>query len=419
VPYSKDVGLAQQEQLTVRGIAALPIPSEEERQRDFKDGRVPGLVLRVFSSGRRSWYLRYRANGVLRKSKLGDYPALSLAAARKEAESLRVAVRKGADPVREKRAGREADTLGDLIDQYLEEHARVNLAPKSADEAERILRGGDFADLRKLPASDINDADVAKALDRIERRGAMTMLNRSQSALSAVYTWASPRRRGGVVSNPLRGLPRRYSEGGREKRFLSLEELRTVFASVDSLDSVPEWAAVALWGVLGTGQRPGEVLQARWEHIDLSNGKWEMPLGYRKRVRGQRDAPAHDVPLSPLVVRAFRRLETNRRGYVFAAATKSGHKGTNHLNQRVQRGLLKDLNEHSEVVAPFTPHDLRRTCSTHLHRMGVPRHIVERTLGHVDSSVAGVYDRHAYWRERRDALNEWSSQLESEQSGNT
>ena len=185
VPYNETTDLMGE--LTARGIANLPIPTEQERQRDHKDGRVPGLILRVFSSGRRSWHLRYRADGTPRKFKIGDYPTLSLAAARREAESLRVEVRGGADPVRERVERKEADTLGDLIEWYLEEHARKKLAPITARENERILTSPDFSPLRKLAAMSVTDADVAKALDRIERRGAMTMVNRAQSALSAVY----------------------------------------------------------------------------------------------------------------------------------------------------------------------------------------------------------------------------------------
>ena len=108
---------------------------------------------------------------------------------------MRVEVRGGADPVRERVERKEADTLGDLIEWYLEEHCRKNLAPITARENERILTSPDFSPLRKLAAISVTDADVAKALDRIERRGAMTMVNRAQSALSAVYTWAAPRRR--------------------------------------------------------------------------------------------------------------------------------------------------------------------------------------------------------------------------------
>jgi integrase len=151
----------------------------------------------------------------------------------------------------------------------------------------------------------------------------------------------------------------------------------------------------------------------KWAHLKLEHRKWEMPRGYRKRVRGQREAPPHDVPLSPLVVEVLDCLRGRRSGYVFPSTAKSGHKSTNDLNQRLKRGLLDKLNGRGQEVEPITPHDLRRTCSTHLHRLGTQRHVVERTLGHVDSSVAGVYDRHAYWEERKQALARWADHVQA------
>ena len=393
-------------ELTARSIDALPIPTEEERQRDHPDGRVPGLALRVFASGRRIWVIKYRQDGVQRRYKLGDFSTLSLAPARRKAEAVRVEARAGHDPKRERRERQEASRLGDVIEWYLEEHARKNLAPKTASETERILLGADLAGLRKLPATEVTDADVAQALDRFERRGAKTMLNRTQTALSAVYSWAAPRRRAGIVSNPVRGLPRRFSERGKEKRHLSLEEVALVFGQIDATPGVPPWAEAALWLVLATAQRPGEVLGATWGHVDLEARTWKMPRGYRKRVRGQQEAPPHDVPLSPIAVEVLRRLPQRRHGYLFPSAGKMGHKTTTDLNQRVQRGLLKHVN-----VERFTPHDLRRTCRTQLADLGVAHHVSEKVLGHVDNSVAGVYDRYSYWDERTEALDAWSDRL--------
>lgn len=93
-----------------------------------------------------------------------------------------------------------------------------------------------------------------------------------------------------------------------------------------------------------------------------------------------------------------------RSGFVFPSA--SGHKDTNALNQRVKRGLL----EHVEIE-PFSPHDLRRTQRTHLSKVGVPKHIAIKIQGRVDSSVDAVYDRHEYWEERTEALDEWADRL--------
>ena len=150
--------------LTAQGIEALPIP--EQGQRDYADGKIDGLMFRLFESGRRSWYLRYRNDrGVQRKKKLGDYPTLGLAAARRKAERLRIDVRDGADPVRERRDKGDADTFGDLVEDYLTEYAVAHLKPASLDEKVRILRGDDLGDLRQLPPAEIGPRDIAEALD--------------------------------------------------------------------------------------------------------------------------------------------------------------------------------------------------------------------------------------------------------------
>jgi len=389
-------------------IKRLPIP--EKGQRDYPDGR--GLNLRIFDNGRRTWVLRYRnRQGIQRKKTLGDFPQMSLAQARKESEDLRSDIRAGADPAEERRQERAAtrgrddsgNTLGDLIDLYLTQHAARELSPTSQREYKRVLTGDDIQKLRAIPAAEVTDFDVANWLDTIEARRSPTMVNRAQSYLSAVYTWAAPRRRMGVISNPVRGLPRRHREHTGEKRWLHDDELAAVFGKV----RCAPWADSALRLIVLTGQRPGEVLQMRWEHVDLDGALWSMPAGYRKGVGRRKSMPAHDVPLAPQVVEILKAIE-GRRGYVFAGDTGSGFKETQQLNRAIKRRILSDV----EIPA-FTPHDLRRTASTHLHRAGTPRHVVEKTLGHIDGSVAGVYDRHAYTEERRAALADWADRLEA------
>ena len=57
-------------------------------------------------------------------------------------------------------------------------------------------------------------------------------------------------------------------------------------------------------------------------------------------------------------------------------------------------------------------HDLRRTGATYMVRLGVPRLVVGRVLGHADSDVTGRYDVHAYDREKRAALRKWADELQ-------
>jgi integrase len=52
----------------------------------------------------------------------------------------------------------------------------------------------------------------------------------------------------------------------------------------------------------------------------------------------------------------------------------------------------------------WTLHDLRRTARSLMARAGVSADVAERCLAHVIPGVRGVYDRHAYLEEKRDAF---------------
>jgi integrase len=61
----------------------------------------------------------------------------------------------------------------------------------------------------------------------------------------------------------------------------------------------------------------------------------------------------------------------------------------------------------------FTLHDLRRRCRTGLARLKMPPHIAERVLNHAQETIAGTYDTHDYFDEKREALDKWAAHLAS------
>ena len=60
----------------------------------------------------------------------------------------------------------------------------------------------------------------------------------------------------------------------------------------------------------------------------------------------------------------------------------------------------------------WTLHDLRRTAKTLMVRAGVRPDISERVLGHAIPGVEGIYDRHSYLAEKRDALEKLATVVE-------
>src|SRR5688500_1388337 len=76
----------------VTGVKAAPTPVE------YRDLEQPGLVLRIETSGHKTWVARYTFNGRDRRFTLGPFPAVTLKAARKAARRIIGRASNGTDP---------------------------------------------------------------------------------------------------------------------------------------------------------------------------------------------------------------------------------------------------------------------------------------------------------------------------------
>jgi integrase len=109
------------------------------------------------------------------------------------------------------------------------------------------------------------------------------------------------------------------------------------------------------------------------------------------------------VPLSPLAVQVFKELRqiTGKRRIPFWGC----------VGDRIYSGM-PELTGFDDV----TFHDLRRTCSTGLQRLGFKPHILSVVLGHateegaVDSDVHYLHSRRE--SEHRVALERWAAHIE-------
>src|SRR5947199_3742326 len=72
------------------------------------DSKAPGLCLRAYEGGTKSFLFNYRIGGRERRITIGSYPTWAVDAARERAKELRRIVDQGRDPAQEKREEREA-----------------------------------------------------------------------------------------------------------------------------------------------------------------------------------------------------------------------------------------------------------------------------------------------------------------------
>ena len=376
--------------LTERRIESLQCPAGKKDVMVFDDEQS-GLGVRVTAGGGKSFLVQYRHAGKKRRVPLGSCSAISLASARKAAQSIMGDVAKGLDPAsdRKRKAAHDALTLETLLGQW----ETLNLADRReryATEAVRALRYA-FASQLKTPAAELGRNAVVRVLDGLANDGKTAMACRTAAYGRACYQWAV--KRGSLSTNPFHALP--LATVAKRERVLTDDELSSVWRATERPGS---YNGIVRASIL-SGQRREEIAGMTWRELAPDLATWTIPASRTK------NGVEHIVPLSEqmraLLGAAPRRDETD---LVFP-----GLQGQFNGFSKAKAALDK-----ASGVKDWRLHDLRRTLATGLQRLGVRFEVTESVLNHLAGSragIAGVYQRHNWADEKRAALNAWSAHV--------
>lgn len=372
--------------LTARQVDSL---RPTTKRVEYIDQKLPGLALRVMPTGAKSWTVRYRHRGRLRRLTLGSASVIALAEARERVRELLHKASKGADPATEKQAGRTAQTIGDLSELYITKWAKPRKRSWKADR--NVLESRVLPQWRHRAIVDITRQDVRHLVEQVAEAGTPIAANRLAALLSKLFAFALDRDL--VATSPAVRIPRPGREQARD-RVLTEEEVRTLWESFETL-AAPMAALYKLR--LLTAQRGGEVASMRWQDIDFEAGWWTIPAGDSK------NRLAHRVPLSPSVLAILKALVPDPVANRSRIYVLEGARG-----KRQQAEATAAF-----TVADFRGHDLRRTAASIMASGGIPRLTISKILNHVERTVTAVYDRHSYDAEKRAALDWWEVKLKA------
>ena len=279
-------------------------------------------------------------------------------------------------------ASKDKHSIEFLVSEFIERHLRPTR--KRPEYAERILHKEVLPEWKGRDARTIEPHEVIALLDRIVDRGARVMANRVAALLGQLFKFGIHRRI--VNTSPVQLL---YRPGGKEKpreRTLTDDELAALLRDPKAATRF-ERLTHAILILLLTGQRRGELALARCSDIDFEARTWTIPAENSKTGRG------HVVPLSDWAVREFRALQGLAKKSAFVLPANGGKKPID--PKQLTRGVARCQARMQKLgIAPFTLHDLRRTCRTGLARLKVPPHIAERVLNHAQEKIPGTYDVH-------------------------
>jgi integrase len=152
------------------------------------------------------------------------------------------------------------------------------------------------------------------------------------------------------------------------------------------------------------GRSRSELALAEWREFNFTEQTWTIPDEHAKAGKG------HVLPLSDWAIDDLQKLKVmaDRSRYVLPNTDGSAPADPKYITRSVAR-CLKRFKKHG--VAPFTPHDLRRTGRTGLAKLGVKVDIAERVLSHARERMRATYDLHEYVDEKREALKRWAKYL--------
>jgi len=367
---------------------------------DKREGSGQGFAIRIMPSGHKSWAFIYNFEGKKQRMTLGAYPAISLADARALHRNAIRCLASGKNPAaeqhKEKLEAKTADSVNELIDEYLEKWAKPR--KRSWQEDERILKKDVAAMIGKRKAKEVTKRDVILILDQVLKRGAPIAANRTLAAMRRMFNFAVEQ---DIIANtPCYGV-KAPSKENRRDRLLSEDEIRIIWHGLKDA-GMSEHSKLALKLQLVTAQRKGEIVSAEWDEFDMKNRWWTIPAIKSK------NGNSHQVPLSDLAIELLKELKALSNGSKWLFP--SPHDDKHITPAAIDHALRKNLSK-LKGLKHATPHDFRRAAASHMTALGISRLVVSKILNHVERSVTAIYDRHSYDKEKREALEMWGTKL--------
>lgn len=338
------------------------------------DDELKGFGIRVTPT-RKTFVLQYRnQQGRSKRMTLGLFGHLTPAEARKHARELLGDVDKGSDVAVVKRESKQAPTMTDLAQRYMEQHAQVKKKPVSIAADERMLRLVILPALGNRKVTDVSRKDIIKL--HHDQKDRPIRANRVRALLSKMFNLAEVWGLRPDASNPCRHVEK-YQETKRE-RLLTSDELARLGHTLKQIEEdKSEFPTVvtAIRLLLLTGARVSEILTLQWDFIDLEHGLLRLP----DSKTGAKVIPLGEPAITCL--QSVPRLVGNP--YVCHGKRPHGHLvGLQHVWQRIRR--IADLED-------MRLHDLRHNYASVGAAAGLGLPIIGKILGHAKSSTTERY----------------------------
>ena len=375
-----------------------------------------GFGVRVSRAGSKNWFYFFQWGGRRARLTLGGYPAVSLKEARARVDEAKacIAAVPPVDP-RDHFAAKksEANTVGWLVEEYLEIYVRGLRKLRTADGIERMMKKDVVPTIGRIQLAALHRKDISRVIERMQARGSPGASVRLYSMMASMFKWAA--KRGDFEHNPMEKMERPEFEETERDRVLSGPEIKSVWNESESKfedKSRAKTYAGILRLCLAMAGRIGEISGMTRNELDLKSNVWTLPASRSKNKK------THKLPLSSLALEIINEAlaDAGRSQFVFPTPRGDAPTVGNSVVNAVV-GLHKKLG-----IGHFTTHDMRRSAATHMAK--VPLKVNPLVLGWIlnhrtvtrPSKVSRSYLHTTfedYEADMRAALDAWADRLRS------
>jgi integrase len=354
---------------------------------DHYDERMPGLLLKVLPSGRKTYYIRYKnPKKVNCQRKIGNAEILSLSQARALARRKLAEVAMGEDPFKDAPVNLSPTLEAFAENDYI---PYVKTYKKSWEMDISRIRNHLLPYFGTMRMKDIEKRDVVQLINDQLPDYKPGSINRVIILLRYMFNLAIKWEIEGVFRNPTAGIPL-LKENNQVERFLSAEEAKALLIAIKASKNPMLQHIVSM--LILTGARKREVLDAKWEDFDMERTSWRIP--------NTKAGKARIVPLSDTATALLTKLRKKKRSpYAFAnPITLKPYKSIYYSwhTARKEAGL-------DDVRI----HDLRHSFASFLVNAGRSLYEVQTLLGHTQIKTTQRY-AHLSTTSLRAASNEVS-----------
>ena len=343
---------------------------------------------RKYKSGKEAWYADFIVRGKRYR------PVLE---ANNKAQAIKMARKLQDDIINERYELSEKSqkiTLRELSDKYIEFAKETKKSwDRDVISLNNILnmiiddkKLGDYnideitpEHILKYQTKRKRDLDVkfeGKGIEKRDRNYAT--INRELACLKHIYYLAMDWEI--VEKNPVARKSIKFFKEKRRERILSKGEITSL------LEAAHRHTYQIICIGLNTGMRLGEILNLRWDNIDLENRKITV-------IHTKTDED-RDIPINEFLFEMFANIKKENH-YLFI------NRQSGKPIKSIKKGFRNALR--CSGINDFRFHDLRHTFSSYLAMEGIDENTRAELLGHKKSSMTSTYT-HSSWDQKKKAV---------------